>query len=541
MVFYGIPIILKEGARTEEGKRALNENITAIRAISEAIKSTYGPAGLGKMLVDTIGDVTVSNDCYTILDEIEVDHPAAKMAIELSKTMNKNCGDGVTKSVIFAGELLKAGYELIDQDLHPNTIINGFKKALTEIKNILNSLKIKIDITNKDILKKIALTALNTKNTFGAEELLSEMAVKTIDSIKELRGNNVYADLDLVQIMKKEGEQVKDSLMINGLIIDKEVVNATMPKIIKNAKIALINHSLEITKTEFDTDIRIMDPAQINAFKEQEEKMIKEMVEKIAKTGANVVFCQKGIDDLAQHYLAKHGIMAIRRVKRSDLIKLSKATHGKIIIDIDSITANDLGTAEVVKEEQVGKDKMIFIENCLNPKSISVLIRGGTKNIVDDAENSFKNALGALKVAIEEPYYVPGGGAIEIEIAKLLRKYSQKINSRESIAIETFANVIETLPNILISNAGLDPMEYITELRAKHEEKNGLYYGIDLKSRKIIDVVKEGIIEPSSIIFQSLSVATELSIMILRIDRMIRIAPLSKGPQMPNEEDSDFD
>jgi len=540
-MIYGIPIVLKEGAKTQEGKNAINENINAIKAISEAIKPIYGPYGLGKVLIDKIGDITISKDCYTILEELEVEHPAAKMVIELAKTLNKNCGDGVARSIIFLGELLKLGNELIEQGIHPNIVLSGFKKSIVLIKKHIDSIKTKINLSDEEKLKDISSTTLNTKNTFGALNVLNDIAINTIKYIKELRGNKNYIDLDLVQIMKKEGEQVKDSTIIKGVIVDKEVVNESMPKIIKNAKIALINHSLEITKTEFDTDIRITDPSQIIELKKQEEQMIKKMIDKIAKTGANVVFCQKGIDDLAQYYLSNYGIMAIRRVKRSDLIKLSKATGGEIVIDIDSISSQNLGEAEIVREQQIGKDKMIFVENCKNPKSISVLIRGGTKNIIDDIERSLKNVLNVLKIIEEDPYFVPGGGAIEIELAKLLKEESQKIKTKESITIETFANAIISLPLILISNSGLDPMDYVTELIAIHSKKEGANYGINLNSRKIENMVEVGIIEPAMVFLRSLESATELSTMILRIDKMIKIAPLSKGPQMPKKEDEDLD
>jgi chaperonin GroEL (HSP60 family) len=334
--------------------------------------------------------VTVTNDTSSILDEIEVEHPAAKMIVELSKSLNKDLGDGITKAIIIAGELLKNGKDLMDQKIHPNIIINGYSKALKKVISIIDSISEKISIDDKDKLKAIAITALNSKSTYGAKELLANIAIDAILKIIEKRGKENYIDLDLIQIMKKEGEQLQDTKTIEGVIIDKEVVHNNMPKIINGAKIALINHSLEITKTEFDTDIKITNPNQIIAFKHEEESMIKNMIDKIVETGANVIFCQKGIDDLAQDLLANKGIMAIRRVKRSDLIKLAKATHGNIIVDIKNMKLEDLGTAEIVTEYQIGKDKMIFVEKCKNPNSISVLIRGGTKQIIEDAERSFK-------------------------------------------------------------------------------------------------------------------------------------------------------
>jgi thermosome len=535
----GIPIILKEGTKTETGSVALNENISAIRAISEAVKSTFGPSGLNKMLVDSIGEVTITNDTYTILDEIEVEHPAAKMIKELAKVMNINSGDGITKAVIFAGELLKNGKDLMDQKIHPNIIINGFSKALIKAESIIDELSKQISIDNRDILKNIAITALNSKSTYGAQELLANIAIDSILKIIEKRGFANYIDLDLVQILKKEGEQLQDTQKIDGIIIDKEVVHNNIPKIINSAKIALLNHSLEITKTEFDTDIKITNPNQIISFKHEEENMIKTMIDKIVETGANVIFCQKGIDDLAQDMLAQKGVMAIRRVKRSDLIKLCKATHANIIVDIKTMKPGDLGNAEKVSENQIGKDKMIFVENCKNPNSISILIRGSTKQIIEEAEKSFKNALNVIKNVVENPKIIPGAGAIEIEIAKQLRKHSQTISTRESIAIELFSNTLEIIPITLAENSGMNAMEIITELRAKHEDMEGISYGIDSHKKQIVDAMKEGIIEPANILKKVLSSAVELSVMIFKVDRVVSVAKGSTGPKMPTKKDEE--
>lgn len=535
----GIPIILKEGTKTEEGSVALNENISAIRAISEAVKSTFGPNGLNKMLVDSIGEVTITNDTSSILDEIEVEHPAAKMIVELSKSLNKNLGDGITKALILAGELLKNGKDLIDQKIHPNIIINGYSKALNKAISVIDSLSEQITIDDKDKLKNIAITALNSKSTYGAKELLANIAIDAILKIVEKRDKRNYIDLDLIQVMKKEGEQLQDTKIVDGVIIDKEVVHNNMPKIINGAKIALINHSLEITKTEFDTDIKITNPNQIISFKHEEENMIKSMIEKIAETGANVIFCQKGIDDLAQDLLANKGIMAVRRIKRSDLIKLSKATHGNIIVDIKNMRSEDLGTAEKVTEHQIGKDKMIFVEKCKNPNSISVLIRGGTKHIIEDAERSFKNVLNVIKIIVETPLILPGGGAAEIETSKQLRKHSHSIDSRESIAIEQFANALEIIPITLAENSGIDAMGLITELRAKHDEIEGHTYGINVYNKQILNMNKEGIIEPSIILKKALSSAVELSLMIFKVDRVVSVAKGSTGPKMPSKKDEE--
>lgn len=524
---FGIPIVLKEG--TSRKKNAVSENISAIRAISEAIKTTFGPKGLSKMLVDSMGDVTVTSDGYKIMDDIEVEHPAAKLIVQLAKSMNKHVGDGVIKSIILTGELLKMSKELLEQKLHPNTIIKGFNKALKKAIEILDKESTEIDINNKEIIKQVAITALNSKPTFGAAEKLADISVNAILKIFEKRGDSNYVDIDLVQIIKKEGAQLKDSSLIEGLIVDKEVVNSTMPKLITNAKIALINHSLEITKTEFDTDIKITEPQQLVEFKEQEELMIKEMVNNIVKSGANVVFCQKGIDELAQHYLASHNIMAIRRIKRSDMEKMTKSTSARIISDIKTITPEDLGKAEHIEEKSIGKDKMIFVERCSNPKSISILIRGSTKHIVEEAERSFKNCLSIVKKVIEFPKIVPGAGAIEIELSKQIRNYSQTISTRESIAVESFADALESIPFCLADNSGIDTMETIADLRAKHEQKNGKNYGINLETRKSFDALKAGIIEPSILNEQALSSATELCMMLIRIDEIIAASKSSGG------------
>jgi archaeal chaperonin len=540
MSFYGIPIILKEGTSVESKETALSENISAIRSISEAVKSTLGPKGLSKMLVDSIGDVTVTNDSYTILDEIEVEHPAGKIVVQLSKIMNKNVGDGVTKAIILLGELLKYGKELLDQKVHPNLILNGYHKSILKIEEISQDLTKKISIDEKT-LKKIARTALSTKMTFGATEKISDIVSKAIQHVIEKRGEQDYVDLDLIQIMKKEGESLENSSFVNGMIIDKEVVNDSMPKSIKNAKIALIDHSLEITKTEFDADIRIVDPSQIQAFKQQEDDLLHALIQKIVDTGANVVFCQKGIDDLAQYYLSKHNIMAIRRIKRSDLRKLMKTTNSNIITDIKSIQVSDLGNAGSVEERMVGKDKMLFVEECKNPKSVSILIRGGTRHIVEDVERAVKNALNVLKNTVEDPFVVPGAGAIEIELSKHLLEYAKSIDTRESIAVEAFSKSIEAIPITLAENTGMDPMDMLAKLHSKHDQENGENYGINLNTKRIVNSFTQDVIEPRKIILQALKSATEMSMMILRIDEVISASKGSGGPNMPQSPQDDMD
>ncbi|TFG14080.1 MAG: thermosome subunit [Promethearchaeota archaeon] len=540
MSFYGIPIILKEGTSVESKETALSENISAIRSISEAIKSTLGPKGLSKMLVDSIGDVTVTNDSYTILDEIEVEHPAGKIVVQLSKIMNKSVGDGVTKAVILLGELLKYGKELLDQKLHPNVILSGYYKAALKAGEVVKELAQEI-IIDEAVLKNVAKTALSTKATFGAVDKIADIVSKACMHIIEKRGENNYVDLDLIQIMKKEGESLHNSTFINGMIIDKEVVSNSMPKLMKNAKIALLDHSLEITKTEFDADIRIVDPSQIQAFKQQEDDILHNLIQKIVDSGANVVFCQKGIDDIAQYYLSLNNIMAIRRIKRSDLRKLMKTTNGKIITDIKTIIPSDLGKAGSVEERQVGKDKMIFVEECENPKSISILIRGGTRHVVEDVERAIKNSLNVLKNTVEDPFIVPGAGAIEIELSKHIMDYAKSINTRESIAVEAFSKSIESIPITLAENTGIEPMELLAKLHSKHEKSSGANYGIDLESKNIFDSIKHNVIEPKKIVIQALQSATEMSMMILRIDEAILASKGGSGPKMPQSPQDDLD
>ncbi len=540
MSFYGIPIILKEGTSVESRETALSENISAIRSISEAVKSTFGPKGLSKMLVDSIGDVTVTNDSYTILDEIEIEHPAGKMVVQLSKIMNNNVGDGVTKAIILLGELLKYGKELLDQKLHPNVILSGYQKAAHKAREIIKDLAVE-NALEESVLKNIAKTAISTKTTFGAEDQIADIVTQACNQVLEKRGKKNYVDLDLIQIMKKEGESLQNSSFINGMIIDKEVVNDSMPKVIKNAKIALLDHSLEITKTEFDADIRIVDPSQIQAFKQQEDDILHTLIQKIVDTGANVVFCQKGIDDIAQYYLSQHNIMAIRRIKRSDLRKLMKTTDAKIITDIKTINSSDLGKAGSVEERQVSKDKMIFVEDCENPKASSILIRGGTRHVIEDVERGLKNALNVLKTTMEDPFIVPGAGAIEIELSKHLLKFAKSISTRESIAVEAFSKSIEAIPITLAENTGIEPMEILAKLHSKHEQPSGKNYGINLKTKGLFDSMKHNVIEPRKVISQALQSATEMSMMILRIDEVISASKGGGGPRMPQSSHDDYD
>ena len=526
----GVPIlILKEGTERKQGKVAQKNNIAAAKAVAEAVRTTLGPKGMDKMLVDSLGDVTITNDGATILDTIDVEHPAAKMIVEVAKTQDDKVGDGTTTSVIISGELLNLAEELMEQSVHPTIIFRGYRKALLKSKEILQELATKIDINDTETLMKVAETSMNSKLIAGVKNHFADIAVKAVSQIKEERGNKTIIDLDQIQIIKKEGKSLINTDIIDGIIIDKEIVHPMMPKSAKNAKIALISTSLEVEKTEFDAEIRIQTPDQINKFLEEESNMLKKRVSKLEEIGANVVFCQKGVDDKAQNFLAKEDIITVRRVKRSDMEKLARATNAKIINNIFEISENDLGSAGNVEEKKIGDDNMIFISECADPKSVSILIRAGIEHVVDEAERMLHDALSVVKAVIELPLILPGGGASEIELAKRLRVYARSIGGREQLAIEVFANALEIIPKTLVENAGYNPVDLIVELRSKHENEQGNSNGINIDTGKPDDMVKLGVLEPLSVLTQAVQSATEVSSMILKIDDVIAASGLSKG------------
>jgi len=529
----GVPIlILKEGTERKQGKDAQKNNIAAAIAVAEAVRTTLGPKGMDKMLVDGLGDVTITNDGATILDTIDVEHPAAKMIVEVAKTQDDKVGDGTTTSVIIAGELLNLANELMEQSVHPSIIFRGYRKALMKSKEILKELATKIDINDKKTLIKVAETSMNSKLIAGVKNHFANLAVKTVSQIKEKRGENIVIDLDQIQIIKKEGKSLLDTNSIDGIIVDKEIVHSMMPKSIKNATIALISSALEVEKTEFDAEIRVQTPDQINKFLEEESNMLKNRVAKFKEVGVNVVFCQKGVDDKAQNFLAKENIITIRRVKRSDMEKLARATKARIVNNIFEITAEDLGRAGMVEEKKIGDDKMIFISECADPKAVSILIRAGIEHVVDEAERMLNDALSVVKAAIEIPYILPGGGASEIELAKRLRSYARSIGGREQLAIEIYANSLEIIPKTLVENAGHNPVDLIVELRSKHEAETGASFGIKIDTGKPDDMTKVGVLEPLLVLSQAIQSATEVSSMILKIDDVIAASGLSKGGGM---------
>ncbi len=531
-------LILKEGSTRNRGRDAQKSNITAAIIVSEVVKTTLGPRGMDKMLVDSLGDVTVTNDGATVLDEIDVQNPAAKMMVEVAKTQDDEVGDGTTTAVVLAGGLLKRAQDLLDDEVHPTTIVAGYKKAADRAVQILNSLAEPIKLDDKAALKKVAVTAMHSKGLGGAREHFADIAIEAVQLVKEKRGDAWYADIDNIQLVKKEGKSLFDTQLVRGIIVDKEVVHPGMPKQVKNAKIALLDAALEIEKTEISAEIRINDPTQMKAFLDEETRMMKEMVDKIKASGATVVLCQKGIDDTTQHYLAKEGMLAVRRIKKSDMEKLGRATGGKIITNLDDLKPSDLGKADLAEERKIGDDKMVFIEGCEDPKSVSVLIRAGLERLVDEAERALKDALSVVIDVVQKPKVVIGGGAVEAELSKRLRDYASKVGGREQLAIEAFANTLETIPRTLAENAGLDPIDIMVSLRSAHEKKTGATQGVDVFKGEVRDMKKQGVVEPVRVKEQAIRSAAEAASMILRIDDVIAAAkpppmPPPKGGEMP--------
>lgn len=531
-------IILREGTRRTRGREAQSANIMVAKILSETLRSSLGPKGMDKMLVDSFGDVVITNDGATILSEMDVEHPTAKMLVETAKAQDEEVGDGTTTVVVLAGELLAKAEELIDKEVHPSLIIEGYRKAATKALEILDEISIPVKPTDRDILEKVARTSLASKMVSEESEYLSQLAVNAVLRVVEKRDEKYYVDLDDIKIEKKEGESLRSTKIIDGIVLDKEVVHPDMPKIIKDAKIALIDASLEIEKTEYDAKLNIESPEQMRAFMKQEEDMLRDMVNKIIDTGANVVLCQKGIDDMAQYFLAKKGIMAVRRIKKSDMDKLAKATGARIVSRIEDLTSSDLGKAKLVEERRVGEDKMVFVEECENPKSITILIRGGTKRIVDEAERSLKDAINVVKDVIIEGRIVAGGGSPEAEIALRLRDFAKSLSGKEQLAVEKFAEALEIVPMQLSENAGMDPIETLLTINAKHKDGQK-WIGVDVLNGKISDMYKIDVIEPTLVKKQVIKSSVEATSMILKIDDVIAASKIeTKGPEKgPKEEE----
>ena len=514
-------LILKEGTARRRGREAQKNNIMAARIIAEVLRTTLGPRGMDKMLIDSLGDITITNDGAAILDEIDVEHPAAKMMVEIAKTQDDMVGDGTTTAVVLAGELLRRAEDLLDQNIHPTVVVSGYRKAAQKAVETLEKNGIPVDLEDRATLKKVAVTAMASKAVGIARDLLADIAIDAVKLIAEQRGDKWVADIDQIQITKKVGKSLLDTQLIKGIIVDKEVVHPGMPKRVENAKIALLDVALEVEKTEMSAEIRIRDPTQMKAFLDQENRMLKNMVDKIKKTGADVVFCQKGIDDMAQHFLAKEVILAARRVKQSDMEKLARATGGKVINNLEDLKAQDLGKAGLVEERKVGDDKMVFVENCKHPRSVAILIRAGLERMVDEAERAMIDALSVVSDVIEYNKIVTGGGSIESEIAKQLRDYATNVGGREQLAIEAFAESLEVVPKTLAENAGLEPIDILVGLRSAHEKPKGEVWGVDVFSGKVVDMLSKGVIEALRVKEQAIKSAAEAAAMILRIDDVI--------------------
>ena len=525
----GPVLVLKESALQQKGKDAQKNNIAAAKLVSDLVKTSLGPRGLDKMLVDSIGDVTITNDGATILKEIDVQHPAAKMMVEISKTIDNEVGDGTTTSVVFAGALLDKAETLLSKDVHSSVIVDAYQEAAEKTLNLLSEIAKPVEPDAKEALLKIAKTSMESKLISEDSKELSKLVVDAVLKISNKKNDGDYkVDLDNIKVEKKAGGSIADTLLVKGIVLDKEIVHSGMPTKIQDAKIALINAALEVEKTEMSAEIRITDPTQMNMFLEEENRMLKNMVDKIHGAGANVLICQKGIDDIAQHYLSKHGIMAIRRVKESDMVKLAKATGGRITTSVDELTENDLGKADLVQQKKVEADKWVFIEGCKHPQSVTLLLRGGSQRIVDEVDRSIHDALMVVKDVIEKPSIVAGGGATEAYLAASLRKWADNKEGRGQLALINYAEALESIPLTISENAGMDPIDTLVTLRAK-QNQGRKWAGINAKDNKIAEMYSLDIVEPISVKEQIIKSATEAACMILRIDDVISISGGSQG------------
>jgi len=524
----GPVLVLKESALQQKGKDAQQNNITAAKLVADLVKSSLGPRGLDKMLVDPLGDVTITNDGATILKEIDVQHPAAKMMVEIAKTIDNEVGDGTTSSVVFAGSLLDKAQDLLKKDVHSSVIVEGYREASAKTLEILSEISMKIQPDDRESLLKICKTSMQSKLISEDSGPISKLIVDAILKITTKKGEKYTVDLDNIKVEKKTGGSIQDTELIKGIVLDKEVVHSGMPTKIEKAKIALINAALEVEKTEMSAEIRITDPTQMQMFLEEEQRMIKTMVDKIHEVGANVLLCQKGIDDIAQHYLAKNGVLAVRRVKESDMTKLAKATGGRVTTNLDDLSEKDLGTADLVQQKKVESDKWVFIEGCRNPQSVSLLIRAGSQRVVDEVDRSMHDALMVVKDVIEKPEIVAGGGAPEAYIATVLKDWADSFDGREQLAIKKYAEALEVIPLTIAENAGMDPIDTMVNLRAK-QSQGRKWTGIDARNTKISDMLALDVVEPVSVKEQIIKSATETANMILRIDDVIAISG-SDGP-----------
>jgi len=518
----GIPvIILKEGTSRTYGREAFRNNAMAVRAIAEILRTTYGPKGMDKMLVDSLGDITTTNDGATILDKMDLQHPAGKMLVQIAKGQDQEAGDGTKTAVILAGELIKEAEKLLDKNIHPTIIIEGYKAALEKAVEYVDKVAEPITIDDVELLEKVALTSLSSKAVGEAREYFAKLAVEAVRAVAERRGDKWYVDLGNIQIIKKHGGSLLDTQLIKGIVIDKEVVHPDMPKRVEDAKIALLDAPLEIEKPEIDMEISISSPDLVRRLMEKQEKILSEKVEKIAATGANVVITQKGIDDVAQYHLAKRGILAVRRVKRSDIEKLARATGAKIVTDIEDLKPEDLGYAKLVEERRIGEDKMVFIEGAKDLRSVTIVIRGGFERLVDEADRALHDALSVVADAVMDGKVVAGAGAIEAEVTRYIYEFSRTLPGKMQLAVEAFAKTIETLPQIIAHNAGYDPIDVLVKLRGAHEKPEGKWYGINIETGDVFDAFKAGILEPAKVKINAFKAGVEAASLILRIDDLI--------------------
>ncbi|MDP6362015.1 MAG: thermosome subunit beta [Candidatus Poseidoniaceae archaeon] len=522
--------ILKDGTQRTRGRSAQSNNIAAAKAVADAVRSTLGPKGMDKMLVDSMGDVVITNDGATILKEMDIDHPAAKMIIEVAKTQEQHCYDGTTSAVVLSGELLKRSEDLIEQNVHPTVICEGFRLAAEKAVELLEGHGIATD--NDDaVLTEVAKTALTGKSAGAVKSFMADICVRSVNAVGVIEDDERIVDLGDIKVEKRQGGSIKDSTLIDGILLDKERVHAGMPRSISDAKIALVNSAIEVKKTEVDAKIQITDPSQLALFLEEEENYIRGLVEKIQAAGATVLVCQKGIDELAQHYMAKAGIFAVRRAKKSDMEALSKATSGRIVTNLDDLTSDDLGHAAKVEERKIGESDMTFITGCPEAKSVSVLLRGGTEHVVDEIRRAFDDAVGVVSVAWEDGAVLTGGGSVLAALSRDLRTYAETVGGREQMAIEAFASALEIIPRTLAENAGLDPVTTLIELRKAHADGHS-HAGINVYEGGVVDMKEANVVEPMRVVEQAIQSATETAIMILRIDDVISSKGVSMGDEM---------
>ncbi|MBI4044815.1 MAG: TCP-1/cpn60 chaperonin family protein [Candidatus Diapherotrites archaeon] len=530
---YNQPVIfLTEGSKRVKGRDAQRINILIAKAVANAVRSTLGPKGMDKMIVDDLGDITISNDGATILGEMSIDHPAGKMMVEVAKTQDSEVGDGTTTAAVFAGGLLEKAEKLLDDEIHPSVIIKGYRLAAKRAKEEYADISEALNLKDSKTLEDIALTSMTGKNADGAQEL-SRLVVTAVRQVAVEEEGKTVIDKENIKVEKKAGGSMADSELVKGIIVDKEVVHSGMPKRIEDAKIALVDAAFEIKGPETDTKISISDPEQMQAFLEQEEKILRDMVETVKKAGANVLVCQKGIDDIAQHYLAKEGVLAVRRVKKSDMDALARATGARVVSRIKDLSAQDLGKAQVVRERKIAGDSMTFIEGCKNPKAVSLLIRGGTEHVIDEAERAVTDAIGSTTAALRDGKVLAGGGSCEAEVAHRLRNYAKTVGGREQLAIEAFAETLEIIPRTLAETAGMDPLDTLVSLRSKHSAKGGQFIGVDVFAAKLENMKSKKVLEPLSVKTQAITSATEVAEMLLRIDDIIAGSSKGGGGKMP--------